>query len=135
MAAEVSTDVNIDLQSKFSLDNLADENFLRLILWFFLRQKTFLKSDLLPSLFSLLPLAMNAQEYIKSAECSLLDLKVRAQTTKTCLFTPKFLAVRCVTIYCCFHHHGVWNDDKVTTHCCITTNPHEASKRLLEGCC
>ncbi|CAL2029116.1 unnamed protein product [Caenorhabditis brenneri] len=76
MAAEVSTDVNIDLQSKFSLDNLADENFLRLILWLFLRQKTFLKSDLLPSLFSLLPLAMNAQEYIKSAECSLLDLKL-----------------------------------------------------------
>lgn len=76
MAAEVSTDVEVDLQSKFSLDNLADENFLRLILWFFLRQKTFLKSDLLPSLFSRLPLTMNAQEYIKSAECSLLDLKL-----------------------------------------------------------
>lgn len=63
-------------ESKFSLSNLGDEQTLRLLLWLYLFQKSMLKSEFLSSLFSNLPSTLNAQEYMKSAECSMLDVKV-----------------------------------------------------------
>ncbi|ULU12462.1 hypothetical protein L3Y34_015624 [Caenorhabditis briggsae] len=76
MVSEMDTTVEITPESRCTLGNLADENILRLLLWLFLRQKSTLKSNLLPSLFPNLPFTLKAEEYDRSAECSLLDLKL-----------------------------------------------------------
>ncbi|CAO4361916.1 unnamed protein product [Caenorhabditis nigoni] len=76
MVSDMDTTVEITPESRFTLGNLADENILRLLLWLFLRQKSTLKSNLLPSLFPNLPFTLKAEEYDRSAECSLLDLKL-----------------------------------------------------------
>ncbi|CCD65449.1 Telomere_reg-2 domain-containing protein [Caenorhabditis elegans] len=70
-------------ESKFSLSNLGDEQTLRLLLWLYLFQKSMLKSEFLSSLFSNLPSTLNAQEYMKSAECSMLDVKLYIVTLST----------------------------------------------------
>uniref|UniRef100_A0A1I7UY45 Telomere length regulation protein n=1 Tax=Caenorhabditis tropicalis TaxID=1561998 RepID=A0A1I7UY45_9PELO len=102
MASQAAADTKIELESKFSLENLPDEHFLRLILWLCLRQKSILKDDgLLSSLFSRIPLTMTASEYVKSSECSQLDVKlyiislsvVSSTTTETGMTVKSQLSV------------------------------------------
>lgn len=115
LASEMDCNVHIAYKSKLTLDNISDEHFLRLLLWLYLRNKNFLKTDLLSSLFSSLPLTLNAQEYVRSSECSLLDvnlylvsLSVVASTTSESGLTLKSAPVIASQLSLTKHQKDCW---------------------------
>uniref|UniRef100_A0A8R1E1C7 Uncharacterized protein n=1 Tax=Caenorhabditis japonica TaxID=281687 RepID=A0A8R1E1C7_CAEJA len=75
MVSEMRIDVQISPESKFSLKNLADEHFLRLLIWLLIKKQAYSNSDFLSTLFSDLPQTPDAQKIVQSP-CSLLDVKL-----------------------------------------------------------
>ncbi|CAI2318919.1 unnamed protein product [Caenorhabditis sp. 36 PRJEB53466] len=70
-----STELHVHPETRFAPENLADEPYLRLILWLFIRQKPLFTDDFLRSLFPTLSDTPSAQDIVKSP-CSLLDVKL-----------------------------------------------------------